>query len=171
MKYISVVALKVLKRISSKVKILIWKILYGKSFIVKNGTIFYPKVHMVIEEKGKVEIGHNCFFNRNCSLNCMNYIKIGDNCLFGENVLIYDHNHNFSKINIPIKKQGYKIKKVIIGDNCWFGSNVCILSGVTVGKNCVIGANSVIKKDVPDNTIVQNVNGISFKERVDKKNE
>ncbi|WP_143450139.1 acyltransferase, partial [Lactobacillus crispatus] len=82
-------------------------------------------------------------------------VTIGDNTLFGENVKIYDHNHRFNKINIPIEKQGYSVKAVTIGKHCWIGSNVVILKGVTIGDNCIIGAGCVVSENVPENTILK----------------
>ena len=85
----------------------------------------------------------------------MKGIDIGEGTLFGENVKIYDNNHGFNKISIPIKKQGYSVKEIKIGSHCWIGSNVIVLKGVQIGNNCVIGAGCVISQSIPDNTIVK----------------
>lgn len=94
------------------------------------------------------------FFNHHCSLTSLKNIYIGDDCIFGENVKIYDHNHNIDKKSIIFRKQGYNIASVIIGNNCWIGSNVTILPGVCIGNNVVIGAGSIITKNISDNTML-----------------
>lgn len=113
---------------------------------------------------GKVVIGDNVFFNHYCSICSIDSIAIGDGTIFGENVKIYDHNHCYKDLNIPIKEQGYTSAPVNIGKHCWIGSNVVILKGVTIGDNCVIGAGCIIYKDVSDNTIVINKQSLEFKE-------
>lgn len=83
-------------------------------------------------------------------------ITIGNNTIFGENVKVYDHNHQYKDIQTHIYKQGYSYAPISIGSNCWIASNVVILKGVTIGDNCVIGAGCVIYKDIPSDTIVVN---------------
>lgn len=77
-------------------------------------------------------------------------IEIGKNVLTADKVFIADNQHEFANINIPILSQGIKqLSKIKIGDGSWIGENVCII-GANIGKNCVIGANSVVTKDIPD---------------------
>lgn len=150
-----VVIKKFFLRMNSVIKVIIWKVCYLNNVSLHIYDIFYPRTHITIEKRGKLIIGKNCFFNRNCSLNVMESLKIGDNCIFGENVCIYDHNHKFSDKNIIIKNQGYNCKNIVIGDNCWICSNVTILSGVEIGSNSVIGAGCVINNNIPKNSIVR----------------
>lgn len=104
---------------------------------------------------GIVSIGDNVFFNTSTSITARKRIEIGDNCIIGENVKIYDHNHNYKGLEL-IKKQGYTYGDVKIGNNVWIGSNCTILKGVTIGDNSVIGANTVILKDVPNDSVTYN---------------
>ena len=150
--------IKIINRIKSLFIISLYKILYTKRLKTHRKLIMYPGTHIVIEKSGKLVIGENCFFNKNCSINCMNSINIGSDCLFGENVLIYDHNHEYKESKIIIKKQGYKVKTVNIENNCWICTNVVILPGVTIGENSIIGAGCVINKDIPKNSIVHQKN-------------
>ena len=125
--------IKIYKRIKSVFKIIIWKLLYGRKFKCCFFNVFYPETHITID-KGQLTIGKKCFFNHGCSINCMYKIIIGDDCIFGENVKIYDHNHNY-KNNTLIREQGFSTNEVIIGNNCWIGSNVTILKNVHIGNN------------------------------------
>lgn len=108
-----------------------------------------------------VKIGDNVMFNDNCFISCLNEITIGDNCLFGDNVFITDNYHGGSKREIldipPLKRDLITKGKIVIGDNVWCGRNVSILSGVSIGKNVIIGANAVVTHDFEDNVIIAGV--------------
>ena len=69
-------------------------------------------------------IGKNVFFNNYCSVTSMKKIEIGDDCIFGENVKIYDHNHNYKDKEYLIREQGCSADEVVIGNNCWIGSKI-----------------------------------------------
>lgn len=136
-------------------KLLYYKIIYGKKLKIGKRIRFRDRFRVNIEKPGKVIIGSNCFFNNDCSINCLEQISIGNDCIFGENVKIYDHNHKFSDSTTIIQKQGFSTKPISIGSNCWISSNVTILKGVTIGNNCVIGAGCIVKEDVLDNCILK----------------
>jgi acetyltransferase-like isoleucine patch superfamily enzyme len=77
-------------------------------------------------------------------------IVIGKNVLTADKVYISDNLHEFEDVTVPIIHQQIKqIGTVVIGDGTWIGENVCII-GAKVGRNCVIGANAVVTKDMPD---------------------
>lgn len=101
---------------------------------------------------GAVTIGDYAFFNRNCILVSRDNITIGNRCLFGPNVVIYDHDHVFNSDG-PVEGE-FKTSPVIIEDHCWIGANVTILRGTHIGKGSVIGAGTVVKGNVPSNSIV-----------------
>jgi acetyltransferase-like isoleucine patch superfamily enzyme len=77
-------------------------------------------------------------------------IIIEDHVLFGPNVAVYSSTHQFQNIQMPIKDQGYTHGITTLKRGCWIGINSVILPGITIGKNSVIGANSVVTTDVPD---------------------
>jgi len=114
---------------------------------------------------GHLKIGENCFFNNNCSINCLGEIEIGNDNQFGEVVLLYDHNHEYANKELLISEQGYKIGKIKIGNNCWIGSNVVILKDVEIGDNVVIGAGCIIFKSIPSNSLVINQQNLVIKNR------
>lgn len=77
-------------------------------------------------------------------------ILLEENVLTADRVYISDNLHGYSAVNIPILAQPIVQKKeVIIGSGSWLGENVCVI-GASIGKNCVVGANSVVINDIPD---------------------
>ena len=78
------------------------------------------------------------------------FIHIEKNVIIGPYCFIGDHDHEYIDITTPIKDQGYKnVKDVIVGEGAWIAANTTVCSGVTIGKNSVIGANSVVINDIP----------------------
>jgi galactoside O-acetyltransferase len=80
-------------------------------------------------------------------------INIGKYVMIGAHSYIITSNHIFKRLHIPYILQGNNSKPIIIKDNVWIGGNVIILPGVTIGENSVIGAGSIVDKDVPPNTL------------------
>lgn len=98
----------------------------------------------------KLIIKDGTWINENLEISCNNFIEIGENVLIGRNVFIGDNIHNYEQTDKLILEQGLsKGGKIIIEDDCWIGTGVCILKNVTIGKHSVIGANSVVTKDIP----------------------
>jgi len=98
-----------------------------------------------------VSVGKRFYANYNLVLLDSAEIKIGNNVMLGPNVSIYTVNHpvHYQDRNKYLEKA----KPVVIEDNVWLGGNVVILGGVTIGKNSVIGAGSVVTKDIPANSL------------------
>lgn len=70
---------------------------------------------------------------------------------------ILTHTHNIERTDIPMGQQGMRVSEVIIGNDVWIGMRVIIMPGVKVGNGAVIGAGTVVTKDVPDDAIVGGV--------------
>jgi acetyltransferase-like isoleucine patch superfamily enzyme len=89
---------------------------------------------------------------RRCIISAANRIMIGKFVLIAPNVFIADTHHEYQKLGIPIMHQGITTHtdQVTIGDETWVGINAVIMGNVTIGKHCVLGANAVVTKDVPD---------------------
>ena len=114
-----------------------------------------------------VDYGKNIFFgnnvevNMNCTFLDDNKIEIGDNALIAPNVQIYTAFHPTNAIDrfgAPKEDGSFAFCKTItapvkIGKNCWIGGGAILLPGVTIGDNVVIGAGSVVTKDIPSNTV------------------
>ena len=97
-----------------------------------------------------ISIGEGCYFNAGTTFIDDWKIEIGKNCLFGPNVTLCTTGHPISPNHRMDGMYSFPIK---IGNTCWIGANVIVLPGVTIGDNTVIGAGSVVTKDVPDYTI------------------
>ena len=96
-------------------------------------------------------VGENFFANFNLTILDEGLVTIGDNCFIGPNVSIYTACH---PLEAEERNKGVEwAEPVTIGDNVWLGGNVTILPGVTIGDNCVIGAGSVVTKDIPDGCV------------------
>ena len=79
-------------------------------------------------------------------------LKLGDCVIIAGHCYFSPSNHIFSS-NIPIRFQGETAKGIIINNNCWLGAQCCVLDGITVGKNVIVGAGSIITKDLPENNL------------------
>ncbi len=106
---------------------------------------------------GKLIMGSHNYFNQNVKIASLGEVKIGNDCLLADSVQIYDHSHRFDDNQKLIREQGHEVKPVAIGDNVWIGARSIILSGVHIGSNSVIGAGSVVTKDIPANAIAAGV--------------
>ena len=81
-------------------------------------------------------------------------ITIEDNVLFASNVIVTNENHGMNpESSVPYMDQKLIAKDVSIGEGSWIGEKVCILSGVSIGKKCIIGAGSVVTKSIPSYSI------------------
>lgn len=98
-----------------------------------------------------IEVGENFYANHNLVILDCAKVKFGDNVFIGPNCGIYTACH---PTNSEDRIKGIEFAKpVTIGNNVWIGGNTCILPGVTIGDNTVIGAGSVVTKDIPSNVI------------------
>lgn len=98
-----------------------------------------------------VHFGNNVYANFNLTIVDDAHVYVGDNVMFGPNVTIATANHPAEP---SLRKKALQYNKdVHICENVWIGSNVVVVPGVTIGKNSVIGAGSVVTKDIPENVI------------------
>jgi len=112
-----------------------------------------------------LKIGNNVGINHFCFIGVRGNISIGNNVIFGPRVNIFSENHNFNRLDIPIKNQGVTKGDTVIGNDVWIGANVSIMSGVKVGNGCVIAAGSVVTKDIPNLSVVGGVPAKIIKSR------
>lgn len=107
-----------------------------------------------------ITLGKNVFINACCKFQDQGGITIGNNVLIGHNVTLATLNHEQN----PEKRQNIHPAPIKIGDNVWIGSNATILPGITIEDGAIIGANSVVTKNVPKNCIVAGVPAKIIKE-------
>ena len=98
----------------------------------------------------KLTIGDGTYIGRFCHIYATSKIEIGKKVLMADKVYISDNLHSYENVDMPVIDQPIKqTNPVIIGDGAWLGENVCVI-GASVGKNSVIGANSIVNKNIPD---------------------
>lgn len=132
---------------------------YKLSKFIKKGKKIYIGENCIFTN-GNIELGDNIYFGANCVIQSAHgKIKIGNNVMFGPGVHIHGGNHPIHEIGKYIKDCQKEINSdglVNIEDDVWVGSCAIILKGVTIGKGSVIGAGSIVTKDVPPYSIYFN---------------
>jgi len=113
-------------------------------------TLLEPHVWLTTGDSGRIRIGRGTFLNVAGMVASVELVEIGDHCMLANGCFITDGNHRFDDFEQPVTWQGFSTKgPTRIADNVWCGANVVITSGVTIGERCVIGANSVVNRDLP----------------------
>ena len=125
---------------------------YFKSVFAEYGTGNYIELPLHANWGGHhAHFGSMIYANSNLTLVDDGHIYVSDYVLFGPNVTIATASH---PVDPDLRKRGFQFNKdVHIGENSWIGADVTILPGVTIGKNVVVGAGSVVTKDIPDNVV------------------
>ncbi|MCF0237315.1 MAG: acyltransferase, partial [Sphaerochaetaceae bacterium] len=100
-------------------------------------------------------IEDNVKINYYCIIACQEEIEIGSGTEFGPSVYLYDHDHDYIKgLNSNSNEENFKTAPIKIGRNCWIGANTVILRGTVLGDNCVVGAGCVIKGEYEDGAVI-----------------
>jgi acetyltransferase-like isoleucine patch superfamily enzyme len=107
--------------------------------------------------EGTVSIGAKSVLGQECTISCYQHISIGRECIIADRTMMIDFDHVISETERPMREQGIHKRDVRIGHNVWIGYGACILRGVTVGDNAVIGTSAVVTRNVPDNAVVGGV--------------
>jgi acetyltransferase-like isoleucine patch superfamily enzyme len=81
-------------------------------------------------------------------------IAIGENVIMGQHISFHAENHNYDRVDIPIKHQGTRRQGIVIEDDCWVGANTTFLDGAHVGRGCVIAAGSLVRGEIPPYSVV-----------------
>jgi len=109
-----------------------------------------PGVWLTAGAAGRIRIGGGSFLNLGVQVAAVELVEIGEHCMFANGCFVTDADHRFDDLQRPVPWQGFSSKgPTRIGANVWCGANVVITSGVSVGERCVIGANSVVTRDIP----------------------
>lgn len=126
--------------------------LKGKSNIVLEDGVTVRPYTQIWSGGGTVRIGNGSEIGERCRISIANYLEIGEKVLLSPNVYITDCDHEYRNIDVPVIDQGIvqRGQKVSIGEGSYIGINTVIVGNVKIGKHCVIGANSIVNKDIPD---------------------
>jgi acetyltransferase-like isoleucine patch superfamily enzyme len=107
--------------------------------------------------EGLISIGAKTVIGQECTISAFQHISIGRECVIADRAMFIDFDHGMVEVERPIRLQGIYKRDVSVGNNVWIGYGACILRGVTIGDNAVVGASAVVTKDVPDNAVVGGV--------------
>lgn len=122
-----------------------------KNILGKTKNNFLIEQPFICDYGYNIEIGENFYSNHNLTILDAGKVKFGDNVFVAPNCGFYTAGH---PIDAKTRNKGLEFAKpIVVGNNVWFGGNVIVLPGVTIGDNCVIGAGSVVNKDIPPNSI------------------
>ena len=155
-----------IKSIGSNVIVVPTLTLLGKDKIkIGNGCYFGPGCRIEAWKKYNkkfytpiIDIGENVRINSSCHIGAINKVIIGKQTLLGSHVMIIDHSHGKNSIEEmsihPSDRDLYSKGPIVIGERCWICENVTILPNVSIGDECVIGANSVVTKNMPSRCII-----------------
>ncbi|PLS23811.1 acyltransferase [Bifidobacterium imperatoris] len=127
---------------------------FGNDVTIGRATMIRPSSYYGGDYGYGITIGDNSSIGPHGYIGCSGRIYIGNNVMIGPKCSLFAENHVFSNSNESIKSQGVQQRGITIGDDCWIGSNVVILDGVSIGSHVVIGAGTLIAKDVPDYSII-----------------
>jgi acetyltransferase-like isoleucine patch superfamily enzyme len=133
----------------------------GRNFILNSGKYHNMigrshNCYFIVGPKAILEIGTNVGIS-STAIVCHQHVKIGNNVRIGGGVVIYDTNfHSLitsERVSLPEITSNVKKSKVILEDDCFIGAHSIILKGVTIGMNSIVGAGSVVSRDVPTNQV------------------
>jgi acetyltransferase-like isoleucine patch superfamily enzyme len=104
--------------------------------------------------EGEISIGAKSVLGQECTISCYQRVSIGRECIIADRVMMIDFDHGMVEVERPIREQGIYKRDVDVGHNVWIGYGACILRGVKIGNNSVVGTSAVVTADVPENAIV-----------------
>ncbi len=123
------------------------------------GSVGIGKSSFFTAEGGTISVGNNTAFNTSVHINASveGRIRIGESCLIGPNVVMRTAGHRYDDREVLIRRQGHIAGNIDIEDDVWIGANAVVLGGVRIGRGAVIGAGSVVTKDVPSMAVAAGV--------------
>lgn len=104
--------------------------------------------------EGEVSIGAKTVMGQECTISAYQHVSIGRECIVADRVMLIDFDHGVVEVERPIRLQGIYKRDVRVAHNVWIGYGACILRGVTVGENSIVGTSAVVTRDVPPNAVV-----------------
>ncbi len=107
--------------------------------------------------EGEFSLGSKSVMGQECTVSAYQHVAIGRECIIADRVMMIDFDHGMVETERPIREQGIYKRDVDVGHNVWIGYGACLLRGVSVGENSVIGTSSVVTAKVPANAVVAGV--------------
>jgi len=107
--------------------------------------------------EGRVSIGAKTVMGQECTISAYQQVSIGRECIIADRVMLIDFDHGVVEVDRPIREQGIYKRDVRVGNNVWIGYGACVLRGVCIGDNSIVGTSAVVTKEVPQNTVVGGV--------------
>jgi len=107
--------------------------------------------------EGEVSIGAKTVIGQECTVSAFKHVSIGRECIIADRVMLIDFDHGVTEVERPIRNQGIYKRDIDVGHNVWIGYGACILRGVTVGENSIIGTSAVLTRTVPANAVVAGI--------------
>jgi acetyltransferase-like isoleucine patch superfamily enzyme len=104
--------------------------------------------------EGVVSIGDRTVLGQECTISAFQHVSIGSECILADRVMLIDFDHTTNDVERPIRDQGIYKRDVRVGSNVWIGYGACLLRGVTVGDNSIVGSLAVVTRDVEQNAVV-----------------
>ncbi len=127
-----------------------------KNITIRNNCRFMRHSSINADENSSIKIGNNISVNYNVNINSCNngYIEIGDNVMIGQNTVLRASDHIPKDRNEKINNQSHTGGKIIIGNNVWIGANCVILKNVKIEDSSVIGAGTIVSRNVKKNEVI-----------------
>ncbi len=107
--------------------------------------------------EGIVSLGAKSVLGQECTISSYQHISIGRECIIADRVMMIDFDHGMVEVERPIREQGIYKRDVKVGHNVWIGYGACLLRGVTIGNNSVVGTSAVVTTNVPENAVVAGI--------------
>ena len=142
------------------------ELVFGNNVTISRGVMIRPSSYYGGDYGKGLVIGDNSSIGPHGYVGCSGKITIGKNVMFGPKCSLFAENHIFSNTRLDIKSQGVAQKGITIEDDCWIGSNCVILDGVRIGKGSVIGAGTLVSKDIAPGSIVMDKRNKIRKSRI-----
>lgn len=127
----------------------------GKQIFIGNKVRIFPGIRMEAIGSGKIVIGDNTAIEQNVHITSMDSeLRIGKGTTIAANAFITNLDHEYTEKDKSVMEQGHIIRNTEIGENCFIGYGVAIQAGTILGKQCIVGTNSVVRGTFPDYCVI-----------------
>jgi acetyltransferase-like isoleucine patch superfamily enzyme len=130
----------------------------AKNIFIGDKVRIYPGIRMETANGGSIKINDDCSIAQNVHITADGEeLSIGSGTIILGNSFITNLDHEYKEIGVPILKQKRAVKTTRIGNNCFIGMDACIQAGTILGKQCIVGANAVVRGKFPDYCVIVGV--------------